>query len=112
MYIGEVATKTGLSVKAIRFYEQQGLIKVARADGNYRLYNTTHIDLLLLIKQAREIGVPVKKLQTIIVYDHDQIDWQRIEEFLLLMKQEFQQQIQRLQQQIKQIDNCCDQMHQ
>ena len=36
MLIGELATASGLSREALRFYEQQGLIRARRLDNGYR----------------------------------------------------------------------------
>ena len=40
MKIGQLATLTGCSVQAIRYYEKQGLIKPGqRTEGNFRVYD-------------------------------------------------------------------------
>ena len=49
MYIGEVAKKTSLSIRAIRLYEEKGLIKPLPRKGKYRVYNKSHIEILHLI---------------------------------------------------------------
>lgn len=36
MLISEVTEQTGLSKKAIRFYEEKGLIKISRRENGYR----------------------------------------------------------------------------
>lgn len=57
MNINQVAKQTGLTAKAIRLYEEKGLIFVPSRQANgYRLYNEQHIADLTLIRQAREIG--------------------------------------------------------
>ena len=39
MTIGEVARRTGVSVKALRFYDELGILEVARrSEANYRLF--------------------------------------------------------------------------
>ena len=38
--IGQVANRSGLTVKSIRFYSDEGLIKpISRSDGGYRLFD-------------------------------------------------------------------------
>ena len=37
--IGEVARRSGLSVKTIRFYCAQGLLNTARSEGGYRVFS-------------------------------------------------------------------------
>lgn len=57
MNITEVAQKTQLTPKAIRFYEEKGLITPPiRAENGYRQYNVNHVEELILIHQARQVG--------------------------------------------------------
>lgn len=75
MYIGEASKKSGLSIKAIRFYEAIGLIKQPERKGRYRLYEETDIEILVLIKEAKELGITLSKLQGVIVYKDGKADW-------------------------------------
>ena len=44
MNISEVAKKTGLTSKTIRFYEEKGLMTAPnRADNGYRFYGEKHV---------------------------------------------------------------------
>ncbi len=57
MNISDVAKKTGLTSKAIRFYEEKGLVtQPARRDNGYRSYNARHLEELTLLHQARLVG--------------------------------------------------------
>ncbi|KMJ44252.1 transcriptional regulator [Xenorhabdus khoisanae] len=57
MNISEIAQKTGLTSKAIRFYEEKELITAPeRGDNGYRYYQQKHIDELVLLRQAKEVG--------------------------------------------------------
>ena len=57
MNISEIAKKTGLTTKAIRFYEDKGLItSPERGDNSYRYYKDKHLDELILLKQAKDVG--------------------------------------------------------
>ena len=44
MLIGELATASGLSREALRFYEQQGLIRARRLDNGYRVISNVGED--------------------------------------------------------------------
>jgi MerR family glutamine synthetase transcriptional repressor len=64
--IGVVKKKTSLTARQIRYYEQEGLIKPARSDGNQRLYSKNDIIELEQIKELMEQGVNlagIKKLK-------------------------------------------------
>ena len=57
MNISDVAKKTGLTSKAIRFYEEKGLVTPPlRSENGYRSYTKLHIDELTLLRQARQVG--------------------------------------------------------
>ena len=53
--IQEVAADTGLTPRAIRYYEELGLLApAARSDGAYRLYDTEDLDRLRFIRGLRD----------------------------------------------------------
>ncbi|MEQ5200998.1 Cu(I)-responsive transcriptional regulator [Providencia rettgeri] len=57
MNISEIAKKTGLTAKAIRFYEDKGLITPPeRGENSYRYYQECHLNELVLLKQAKDVG--------------------------------------------------------
>ena len=57
MNINEVAKRTQLTPKAIRFYEEKGLITPpTRAINDYRTYDQVHIEELNLLHQVRQVG--------------------------------------------------------
>jgi DNA-binding transcriptional MerR regulator len=66
--IGEAAKETGLSVKAIRFYEKIGLIpKPERTFGSrYRLYAATDIRRLRLIQRFKLLGLRLPQIKEIV----------------------------------------------
>ncbi|KJY73601.1 MerR family transcriptional regulator [Vibrio nigripulchritudo] len=65
MYIGELSKKTGVSVKAIRHYEDIALIKSPQRDGKYRVYDDSYIQVLGMIKAAKGLGFTLEELRTI-----------------------------------------------
>ncbi|MFM7465938.1 MAG: MerR family transcriptional regulator [Cyanobium sp.] len=65
--IGEVAKRTGLSVKTIRFYCDQGLLQPSgRSEGGYRLFNDECFAELNLIRALRVMDVPLAELARIL----------------------------------------------
>ncbi|WP_116244722.1 MerR family transcriptional regulator [Nocardiopsis sp. FIRDI 009] len=57
MRIGEVAERTGLSLRTIRYYGEVDLVvPSARSRGGYRLYTETDVDRLQLIKRMKPLG--------------------------------------------------------
>lgn len=55
--IGSVMKLTELSARQIRYYEDQGLIKPERNEGNRRLYSLKDMDRLLEIKDFLDEGL-------------------------------------------------------
>ena len=56
--IGELARRTGLPVKTIRFYSDEGLLPPTdRTDAGYRLYDATAMARLELVRTLRELGL-------------------------------------------------------
>lgn len=61
--IGEIARRTGLSVSAIRFYEEQGLIEPARSGGNQRRFLRSDIRRLSFILIAQKLGLALGEIK-------------------------------------------------
>jgi DNA-binding transcriptional MerR regulator len=55
--IGELATETGVSVRALRYYEEQGLLTAARSSGGQRHYPDTAADRVRLIQMLYAAGL-------------------------------------------------------
>ena len=53
--IQDVAAETGLTSRAIRYYEEVGLLEPAgRSEGAYRLYDASDLERLRYIKELRD----------------------------------------------------------
>lgn len=106
MYIGEVAKQTGLTIKAIRFYEAKGLIPAPKRLGRYRIYSQADIELLLLIKEAKDLGISLSALSKVIKIDDNGVNWQVIKQFLCEVKTQLKHDILLLEKKITMIDQC------
>jgi DNA-binding transcriptional MerR regulator len=61
--IGEVAEQLGLSVRTVRFYEEEGLVVPAtRTSGGFRLYDENAVASLQFIKQMKPLGFSVEDM--------------------------------------------------
>lgn len=61
--IGELAGLSGVSVRALRFYEEEGLLTPAREAANgYRRYTSKDVDRLQEIMLLRHLGVAVRDI--------------------------------------------------
>lgn len=62
--IGALAARTGHSVHAIRWYEQQGLMPgVARDGGGRRVYADAHVGWLELMLRLRRTGMSIAQMR-------------------------------------------------
>jgi len=65
--IGEVSKRTGLPVKTIRFYCDQGLLQPSgRSDAGYRLFDQDNLSELTIIRALRSMDVSIPELSKIL----------------------------------------------
>ena len=54
--IGDVAERTGLSLRSVRHYEDVGLLPTAdRSPGGFRLYGDAAVERLLVVTQMKPL---------------------------------------------------------
>lgn len=67
LHIGEVAERAGLSLRTVRYYEEQGLVAPeGRTEGGFRLYTDEHVDRLLLIKHMKPLGFSIQEMRELL----------------------------------------------
>ena len=65
--IGDVAARSGLTVKTIRFYCDEGLIQpTSRSDGGFRLFNPEALNDLAFIRTLRGLDIPLPDVMKIL----------------------------------------------
>lgn len=63
MQIGELAERTGLSIRTLRHYDEIGLLRPsARSDGGFRLYTPDDESRLLLIRRMKPLGYSLEQM--------------------------------------------------
>ncbi|MBL4806115.1 MAG: MerR family transcriptional regulator [Rhodobacteraceae bacterium] len=65
LYIGKVAELTGASRKAIRLYQDRGLIPAPERKNTYRIYSDLHVFMVHAIKQVQGVGFSLAETQAI-----------------------------------------------
>jgi MerR family transcriptional regulator, redox-sensitive transcriptional activator SoxR len=81
--IGDIATRSGLAASALRFYEEEGLLKSLRTEGGQRRYPREVLRRLAFIRAAQALGVPLhevrERLQALPQErTPNKADWQRL----------------------------------
>lgn len=66
MQIGELASRAGVSVRAIRYYEELGLIEPeSHSSGGFRLYGAQNFKRLQVINFLKEVGLTLDEIRQI-----------------------------------------------
>ncbi|UQZ32780.1 MerR family transcriptional regulator [Paenibacillus sp. PK3_47] len=62
MKIGELAARTGVSVRSLRYYEDQGLIAPLRQANGYRQYSPLAVETVETIKLYLNLGLSTEEI--------------------------------------------------
>lgn len=67
MQIGEVAERTGLSLRTIRHYEEVGLVVPSvRSKGGFRLYTDADVDRLKVIRRMKPLDFSLAEMRDLL----------------------------------------------
>ncbi len=67
MQIGEVATRTELSLRTIRHYEETGLVTPsARSQGGFRLYTESDVQRLMVLRRMKPLGFTLEQMRDLL----------------------------------------------
>jgi DNA-binding transcriptional MerR regulator len=64
--IGELAERTGVSVRSLRYYEEQGLLASERTPGGHRMFPEPVVDRVILIQELFAAGLNSAKIYQIL----------------------------------------------
>ena len=67
MLISEISKKLRITTRAIRHYEDIGIIKSKRLDNNYRYFDDLNVDKLKFLARARNLGFTLEECKELIV---------------------------------------------
>lgn len=63
---GDLARRTGTTLRTVRFYEEAGILRPARAPGGKRLFSAADLERLQLITDLRELDLPLDEIRTLL----------------------------------------------
>ena len=66
MQINEVIQKLDLTKRAIKYYEEQGLISVNKDKNGYRNYSEEDVKTLKEISVYRKLGISIKDIKVLL----------------------------------------------
>ncbi|UOE21942.1 MerR family transcriptional regulator [Thermobifida halotolerans] len=71
MRIGELARRTGVSERSLRYYEQRGLLEAGRTPGGHRDYPEGAVDRVIRIQELFAAGLGSAKVAEILPCSRD-----------------------------------------
>jgi DNA-binding transcriptional MerR regulator len=66
MRIGELARRTGVSERMLRYYEQEGLLTPKRTDTGYRDYGPDEVDAAHRIRVLSSAGLKISSIRLLL----------------------------------------------
>lgn len=66
MRIGELAHRTGVSVRSLRYYNQKNLLAVHRLDNGYRDFDTSCVERVQTIQLYLGLGLTAEQIERIL----------------------------------------------
>ena len=101
MRINEAAEHLGLSQRALKYYEKEGLLEVRRDENGYRNYSTQDLERLKKISLYRKLGIATKDIESLLNTE----DPVRLREILAQKRDQLQQDQTQLQSLEKYLDD-------
>lgn len=67
MKIGELASASSTAIETIRYYEREGLLPApGRTQGNFRVYETDHLERLQFIRHCRSLDMSLDEVRVLL----------------------------------------------
>ncbi|GAA1690209.1 MerR family transcriptional regulator [Nonomuraea maheshkhaliensis] len=66
MRIGELASRAGVSVRSLRYYEEQGLLSSTRSASGQRRYTADEVDRVRLIQRLYAAGLSSRTIAEVL----------------------------------------------
>jgi DNA-binding transcriptional MerR regulator len=64
--IGELAERTGVAPRLVRYYEQQGLLTAPRSANGYRDYGEEHVERVRRVAGLVQSGLPTRLVKVLL----------------------------------------------
>jgi DNA-binding transcriptional MerR regulator len=64
--IGDLSARTGVSTRALRYYEEQGLLTSTRSSGGHRRFTEEDVDRVLYLQRLYLAGLSSQTIRTLL----------------------------------------------
>lgn len=75
MRIGDVARRSGVAARMLRYYEDQDLLTPARHPNGYRDYSEADLQRVVTIRDLSGSGVPTRFIKIVLDRQSGSIEW-------------------------------------
>ncbi|MBW4721674.1 MerR family transcriptional regulator [Saccharothrix obliqua] len=72
MLIGELSERTGATVRMLRYYDQQGLLRPQRTDSRYRVYDEADVERVRSVRCLISSGLNVRLARLVLAHAFDE----------------------------------------
>lgn len=69
MLLNDVVKEVGMTKRAIKYYEEEGLLSVRKDENGYRNYSSEDIEILKKISVYRKLGIGIKEIRLLLESD-------------------------------------------
>ena len=66
MLLNEIIKEVGMTKRAVKYYEEKGLLTVNKDNNGYRNYSNQDVDTLKKISVYRKLGIGIKDIQKLL----------------------------------------------
>ena len=73
MTINEIAKELNITKRAIKYYEEQGLLKVAKDSNGYRNYSEQDVERLRIVSVYRKLGISISDIKKLLENENKDI---------------------------------------
>lgn len=107
-YIGQLSDDLGLSQRAIRYYEEIGLLRPTRTEGGFRLYSKHDADTLRTVMKFKDLGMSLDEIRALFPSSEESLSGEvitKLRHSLKTRRDEFESKVKRYEEGIEQIDS-------
>ena len=66
MLLNEIINEVGMTKRAVKYYEEKGLLSVDKDSNGYRNYSVQDVEILKKISVYRKLGISIKDIQSLL----------------------------------------------
>lgn len=66
MLLNEIVNEVGMTKRAVKYYEEKGLLSVDKDNNGYRNYTAQDVETLKKISVYRKLGISIKDIQSLL----------------------------------------------